>query len=129
MHNHKPYYDGPRKLVIAFDVGTTYSGTSYCILERGLVPEILGVNRQAPRFLYLSIFTVHRYPGHAQGKGDAKIPSLLYYDRNGGVKAVGAEADAQMTTQVPDEEGWTLAEWLVVRPVGAFIEPMLIHEF
>ena len=129
MHKHKPYdRDGPTKLVIAFDIGTTYSGASYCILERGQVPEILGVNRQALRFLHLSIFTIHRYPGHGQVQGDAKIPSLLYYDKNGDVRAAGAEALAQMTTDVPDVEGWTLAEWLVVHPVGAFVESMLIHE-
>ena len=127
MHNRKPY-DGPTKLVIAFDIGTTYSGASYCILERGQVPEILGVNRQALRFPYLSIFTVHRYPGNPRAKGDAKIPSLLYYDKNGDVKAAGAEALAQMDTQVPDEEEWTLAEWLVVHPVGALVESTLIHE-
>ena len=129
MHKHKPYdCDGPRKLVIAFDIGTTHSGTSYCILERGQVPEILGVNRQALRLLYLSIFTVYRYPGYGRGQGDAKIPSLLYYDKNGDVKAAGAVALAQMTTEVPHVEGWTLAEWSVIHPVGAFVESMLIHE-
>ena len=39
-------HTGPTKLVVAFDIGTTYSGISYCILERGRVPEILGVTKQ-----------------------------------------------------------------------------------
>ena len=49
MPNLKPY-TGPPKLVMSFDVGTTYSGASYCILEQGQVPEVLGVMRQALRF-------------------------------------------------------------------------------
>ena len=55
MPNRK-LYAGPTKLVVAFDIGTTHSTISYCILERGEVPEILEVTRQAFRFFvtYLS---------------------------------------------------------------------------
>ena len=38
-------YTGPTKLVVAFDIGTTFSGVSYCILEAGQVPEIHGITR------------------------------------------------------------------------------------
>jgi hypothetical protein len=39
-------YDGPgAKLVLAFDVGTTYSGVSYAIMEPGEVPEIQSITR------------------------------------------------------------------------------------
>ena len=48
-------YDGPTKLIVAFDIGTTFSGISYCILEQGQAPEIHGVTRQA-RFLELFFF-------------------------------------------------------------------------
>jgi len=34
-----------RKLVLAFDVGTTFSGVSYCVLSPGDVPVIRGVAR------------------------------------------------------------------------------------
>ena len=45
-------YDGPTtKLVLAFDIGTTFSGISYCILERGQVPEINGVTKQDLHFV------------------------------------------------------------------------------
>jgi len=44
MPSLKPY-DGHTKLVVAFDIGTTFSGISYCILEQGQVPEVLGVTR------------------------------------------------------------------------------------
>jgi hypothetical protein len=39
-------FQGPcRKLVLALDVGTTYSGISYSILDPGEVPQIKGVTR------------------------------------------------------------------------------------
>ena len=41
MTDLKPYV-GRTKLVVGFDIG----GVSYCILERGRVPEILGVMTQ-----------------------------------------------------------------------------------
>lgn len=40
-----PYTGFPKKLVLAFDIGTTYSGVSYTILNRGFVPEIKSVGR------------------------------------------------------------------------------------
>lgn len=33
-------YSGQRQLIIAIDLGTTYSGASYCILEPGKRPKI-----------------------------------------------------------------------------------------
>ena len=45
MPSRKPYSGSTRKLVIALDVGTTYSGISYSVLEPGEVSEILPVTR------------------------------------------------------------------------------------
>ena len=45
MSTRKPYDGSRRKLIVAMDVGTTFSGVSYCILEPGIVPETQGVNR------------------------------------------------------------------------------------
>lgn len=45
MLTRQPYRGLVRKLVLAFDVGTTYSGVSYAILDPGEVPKTLGVNR------------------------------------------------------------------------------------
>ena len=45
MPSRQPYRGLSRKLVLAFDVGTTYSGISYCILDPGEVPKVLGVSR------------------------------------------------------------------------------------
>lgn len=41
----QPYLGSSRRLVIAFDVGTTFSGSSYCFLEPGEVPKIYSVTR------------------------------------------------------------------------------------
>ena len=54
MLARKPY-SGQRKLVLAFDVGTTYSGISYCILQPGQIPEIRGVTKQS----FLSFFRIY----------------------------------------------------------------------
>ena len=39
----KPYGGSTRSLVLASDLGTTFSGVSYAILELGKVPKIHGV--------------------------------------------------------------------------------------
>lgn len=44
----KPYVGDRRALVLAFDVGTTFSGVSYAFLEPGEVPKIHGVTRYTP---------------------------------------------------------------------------------
>ena len=45
MLSRKPYQGRLRELVVAFDVGTTYSGVSYAILDPGEIPKIQGVTR------------------------------------------------------------------------------------
>ena len=45
MAVRQPYRGLRRQLVLAFDVGTTYSGVSYCILDPGVIPQIKGVTR------------------------------------------------------------------------------------
>jgi hypothetical protein len=45
MRPRQPFQGSQRKLVLAFDVGTTFSGVSYSLLDPGLVPEIRGVTR------------------------------------------------------------------------------------
>ncbi|RXW25679.1 hypothetical protein EST38_g186 [Candolleomyces aberdarensis] len=98
-----PYAGTRRKLVLAFDVGTTYSGISYSILDPGQVPEIKSVNR---------------FPGHEQIRGESKIPTVVYYDSSGKVRAIGAEAMREGISETALDEGWTKAEWfkLHIRP-------------
>lgn len=43
----KAYGGSVRSLVLALDIGTTFSGVSYAILEPGEIPNIHGVTRYA----------------------------------------------------------------------------------
>ncbi|KIK93910.1 hypothetical protein PAXRUDRAFT_144008 [Paxillus rubicundulus Ve08.2h10] len=96
MLSRQPYQGLSRKLILAFDVGTTYSGVSYCILDPGEIPKIHGVSR---------------YPAQEHVGGDNKIPSILYYDRQGTVRAVGAEALQHHIIEQAEEERWIKLEW------------------
>ncbi|KAJ2917954.1 hypothetical protein MD484_g2428, partial [Candolleomyces efflorescens] len=90
------YTGSKRRLVLAFDIGTTYSGISYCILDPGQVPEIKGVTR---------------FPAHEQVNGASKIPTILYYDKRGNVTAAGAEAAREGIYEIAKDEGWIKSEW------------------
>ncbi|KAG6878454.1 hypothetical protein C0992_008131 [Termitomyces sp. T32_za158] len=89
--NRKPYSGLTRSLVIAIDVGTTFSGVSYAILEPGEIPKILGVTR---------------FPGQEHVAGNSKIPTVIYYDRQGRIMAAGAEADSSSVLAQAEDEGW-----------------------
>ncbi|KAF5354370.1 hypothetical protein D9758_010770 [Tetrapyrgos nigripes] len=103
MNTRKPYRGTQHKLLIAMDVGTTFSGVSHCPLDPGTVPEIK---------------LVTRFPAQEHVGGDAKIPSVLYYGQDGSVKAAGAEATREGILETAEEEGWVLAKWfkLHLRP-------------
>lgn len=45
--------------------------------------------------------------------GTAKLPSIIYYDKNGKVRAVGAEAEGDNVEVTADEENWHKVEWSV----------------
>ena len=54
-----PAYDGSkRKLVLSIDLGTTYSGISYAILDPGQVPEIKPVLRCVETHLSSTSYTM-----------------------------------------------------------------------
>ncbi|KAF6752246.1 hypothetical protein DFP72DRAFT_991107 [Ephemerocybe angulata] len=98
-----PYSGSRRKLVLAFDVGTTYSGISYSVLDPGQVPEIKGVTR---------------FPAHEQISGASKIPTVIYYSKSGEVCAAGAEAMREGVFETALDEEWVKSEWfkLHIRP-------------
>ncbi|KAG6330080.1 hypothetical protein ID866_9008, partial [Astraeus odoratus] len=96
----KPYSGPTRSLVIALDVGTTFSGVSYAILEPGEVPKIHGVTR---------------FPGQEHVAGNCKIPSILYYDRNGTLMAAGAEAESASIVSQAEDDYWIKAELFKLR--------------
>ena len=48
MNATRTHYSGfSRKLVVALDIGTTFSGAAYALLDPGEVPQIQSVTRQA----------------------------------------------------------------------------------
>ncbi|SJL14073.1 uncharacterized protein ARMOST_17528 [Armillaria ostoyae] len=91
MASCKAYNGSRRKLAIAFDLGTTFSGVSYSVLDPSSIPEIIGVTR---------------FPSHEHVGREAKIPTIIFYDREGNVRAVGAEALKQNIVEQAEEEGW-----------------------
>ncbi|KAF8632110.1 hypothetical protein AX15_002041 [Amanita polypyramis BW_CC] len=99
----KPYSGFQRKLVIAFDVGTTFSGVSYVLLIPGEPPVIQGVTQ---------------YPGQQRIGGDSKIPSVVCYDKDGNNVAVGSETDLDTNPELGEIKGLVRAEWfkLHLRP-------------
>ncbi|KAF7361376.1 hypothetical protein MSAN_01170400 [Mycena sanguinolenta] len=96
-----PYSGDARKLVISIDVGTTFTATSFCLLQPGNVPKFE---------------EILRWP--KQATPDAKVPSVLYYDRNGTARAFGAETEDDSTIDQAEEHGWIKVEWwkLFLRP-------------
>ncbi|OJA20126.1 hypothetical protein AZE42_04099 [Rhizopogon vesiculosus] len=103
MPPRQSYSGSCRKLILAFDVGTTFSGVSYCFLDPGQVPDIQGVNR---------------FPAQEHVGGDCKIPSIICYDPEGTVRAVGAEATQENIEEEIEDNGWVKLEWwkLHLRP-------------
>ncbi|KAJ7113113.1 hypothetical protein C8R44DRAFT_984923 [Mycena epipterygia] len=76
MAPRKAFAGLARKLVLGIDIGTTYAGISYCLLEPGKIPTILPVTR---------------FPAQDHVGGDSKVPSAIYYDQSGRPRALGAE--------------------------------------
>ncbi|KAJ6605464.1 hypothetical protein DFH09DRAFT_204052 [Mycena vulgaris] len=98
-----PFDGSVRKLILGIDVGTTFTGMSYCLLEPGKIPSILPVTR---------------FPAQDHVGGDSKVPSVIYYDRSGRPRAFGAEALQERVVEEAEAEGWEKSEWfkLHLRP-------------
>ncbi|KAI9060751.1 hypothetical protein FKP32DRAFT_1595071 [Trametes sanguinea] len=92
----QPYKGSVRKLVFGIDIGTTYSGISYAILDPGEVPKIHSVNR---------------FPGQEHATGYTKIPSVLYYYPSGAIHSAGAEATLPDIELEAQDLGLILVEW------------------
>ncbi|KAJ2922255.1 hypothetical protein H1R20_g14829, partial [Candolleomyces eurysporus] len=92
-----------RRLLLAFDIGTTFSGVSYSILDPDKVPEIRPVTR---------------YPSQERVGGDSKIPTVIYYDEDGKLCAIGAETLKDGIEADAEENNWSKAYWfkLHLRP-------------
>lgn len=57
---------------------------------------------------------VFRFPAQENVGGDSKIPTILYYDAKGTVRAVGAEANREGVEEDAEDQGWIRAEWSVI---------------
>lgn len=84
------------------------------ILDPGQVPEIRSVMRSGRGYpsAPLELSCTPRYS--TQVAGDAKIPTIIYYDANGTACAVGAEAMREGLHELVEDEGWTKTEWCVI---------------
>ena len=51
-----------------------------------------------------------RFPAQEHVGGDSKIPTVIYYDLLGKVRAVGAEALWERIDEIAEEENWVKAE-------------------
>ncbi|RXW25688.1 hypothetical protein EST38_g141 [Candolleomyces aberdarensis] len=102
----KPYEGDTRRLLLAFDIGTTFSGISFSILDPGYVPEIRPVTRW---HFIASLARVIIYTDFLR---------VIYYDQTGSPCAIGAETLAEGIEADAEEYGWTKAHWfkLHLRP-------------
>ncbi|KAF8966241.1 hypothetical protein BDZ97DRAFT_697700 [Flammula alnicola] len=103
------YEGSQRNLVLAFDIGTTFSGISYSILDPGRIPKVEGVTK---------------YPAYSDNSTTvsvSKIPTVIYYDKAGNVCAAGAETTHEDIPLIAKKEGWLKVEWfkLYLRPRSA----------
>ncbi|KLO09149.1 hypothetical protein SCHPADRAFT_922429 [Schizopora paradoxa] len=100
------YQGSSKRLVVALDVGTTFSGVSFCLLDPGLVPKICNVTK---------------YPGQTI-LGSSKIPSVMFYDLSGNMKCAGAETTLPEYEIQAEDEGWKRVDWfkLHLRPPSMF---------
>ncbi|KAJ3733982.1 hypothetical protein DFJ43DRAFT_1131008 [Lentinula guzmanii] len=114
MFKRKPFSGTQQGLVLAIDIGTTYSGCSFSVLDPGVVPEIKGVTS---------------FPAQPPS-GASKIPSVLYYDSVGVLRAVGAETLLESTIEQAEDEQWTKVEWfkLHLRPKSSKTADLRIHQ-
>ncbi|KIL56475.1 hypothetical protein M378DRAFT_89248, partial [Amanita muscaria Koide BX008] len=102
-HQRQPYSGMEAKLVIAIDVGTTFSGVSFALLDPGVVPQIQPVTR---------------FIGQREPRGDSKVPSIVCYNKDGTVVAAGAETDPDANHALAEMDDVIRVEWfkLHLRP-------------
>ncbi|KAM6497416.1 hypothetical protein JOM56_007889 [Amanita muscaria] len=102
-HQRQPYRGTERKLVIAIDIGTTFSGVSYALLDPGRVPQIQPVTQ---------------FVGQREPRGDSKVPSVVCYSEDGDLVAAGAETDPETNHALADMDDVVRVEWfkLHLRP-------------
>ncbi|KAH9475157.1 Endoplasmic reticulum chaperone BiP [Psilocybe cubensis] len=91
------------KLVLCIDIGTTFTAASYC-----LVPP---TDKETIKFQ-----EINRWP--KQNHPDAKVPSIIYYDKEGKPRLRGAEIEDEESKMEAEISDWRRAEWwkMLLRP-------------
>ncbi|PWN39971.1 hypothetical protein IE81DRAFT_325981 [Ceraceosorus guamensis] len=89
-----PYRGQSKRLVIAVDLGTTYSGASYCILTPGKTPEIAEVTAFS-----------------GQANGASKVPTEVGYSVEGVPCFFGAECSFAPNAMQLANAGGQVARW------------------
>jgi hypothetical protein len=70
--------------------------------------------RLIPPLVLSSNLPLFSFPGQEHVAGSYKIPSIMYYDQEGNVKAGGAEAEGSAMMDLAEDYGWTKAELCVL---------------
>ncbi|KDQ12467.1 hypothetical protein BOTBODRAFT_176407 [Botryobasidium botryosum FD-172 SS1] len=95
----RPFAEEPwtreAKIVVAFDIGTTQAAVSFAHLYPGGAQVL---------------HRVIQWPGQQSQGGEAKIPSLIWYDDFGQARAFGAEARSSEVLDQAEDNGWHLAK-------------------
>ncbi|KAG8924409.1 hypothetical protein FRC02_010453 [Tulasnella sp. 418] len=103
-----PDGDFDTKLVISFDLGTTFSAASWILLGDSQDPHIWDVSEYREDL-------------------PAKVPTVLYYDRTGKLRAVGSETLDKGIIIDAEEQGWTRVEWLKLLLTPDFLAHQLLR--
>ena len=59
------------------------------------------------------MLTYNRFPGQEHVAGNSKIPSIMYYDRQGAMQTAGAEAEGAAIVSLAEDEDWQKVELYV----------------
>ncbi|CAE6440499.1 unnamed protein product [Rhizoctonia solani] len=89
-------WDGPSKIVIGIDIGSTQSGVAYAFLQQGAKQ---------------SIHRVTQWPGQESQNLHGKIPTVLWYDSTKKAVSFGAEALTPQAEEEAEDNGWKLARY------------------
>ncbi|CAE6495337.1 unnamed protein product, partial [Rhizoctonia solani] len=90
-----PDWTGPHKIILGVDIGATQSAVAFSYLCPGK-PQ--GLQR------------VVEWPGQPAHKGQSRIPSAIYYDKNNRPRSFGAETMLSKTEDDAEDEGWNLVQ-------------------
>ncbi|KAF8713398.1 ATP binding, partial [Rhizoctonia solani] len=89
-------WDGPSKIVIGIDIGSTQSGVAFAFLQQGAKQ---------------SIHRVTQWPGQESQNLHGKVPTILWYDSTQKAVSFGAEALTPQAEEDAEDGQWKLAKY------------------